>query len=55
MASKLPRGKARFYKLCRFDEEIKEVIKYYNNHLRHWKSEKQLYLCKDEDEKESDS
>ena len=39
--SRLPRGKARFYSKCRFDDHTKKIIKFYNDNLRYWK-------CKEE-------
>ena len=35
--SRLPSGKAKFYRKLRIDDQTKKIIKFYNDNLRFWK------------------
>jgi len=44
------KGKSRFYRQCRLDEDVVLIIRFYNRHLQDWKNGKKIFLCKDKDE-----
>jgi len=48
--SRLPKGKAKFYRKCKLDDYTKKIIRFYNKNLRLWKSGKKIYVGRPNEE-----